>query len=197
MDFVTSDNTVDVTDARQTFEEVQPAARIRSGNPVHNLLDVYVQRLTDIDTTVEDLYDQKYIDTATGEELERLGRNVGVERKTGENDAKLRLRVKAGYETATSDGTYEDIAQTALIVLDADPSQVDIDTARDTADYATALVRANSSVISASPFTTAEIESLLSDAAVGGHRIILQATDVFTWDDANRGWGTVWGKHVE
>lgn len=197
MGLVTNEHRVDVSEAQQTFEDVQPAVTVKDDEPLTTLLEVAVNQFQRLDLEIDELYDQRFVDTATSEELERLGANVGIDRKTGEGDDKYRKRVRAGYAAATSRGTYEDIARVALLVLDAAPTEVTIDRARDTADPGTALVLADSSVVDSSPFTISEMEEILGDAAVGGHRVILQRSDVFTWDDSSLGWGTDWAAHVE
>lgn len=183
----------DFTEARETFEDEQPIHALRDDEPLADLLRTVLTELDDLDDEIATVFDGRFIETATGDELDFLASTVNIQRKTDETDERLRRRVRGVYEAAQSTGTYEDVAQVALFVLDADPEQVNLDPARETVDPATAVVEVEDAVINDSPFTEAEIERLLRRSAVGGHRLTLQRSNVFTWGDPDLGWGTKWG----
>lgn len=197
MTLVTNENRADVSEARQTFNEFQPAYNVEEGEPLHDLLQTIIKELQRIDLDIDQLYDQRFLSTATGEELERLGDIVDIDRKTGEGDNKLRQRIRGGFAVAVSKGTYDDIARVGHLVLDADPSDINIVTAEEvydkTGDPATVLIESDQSVIDSSALSSTEMETILTDAVVGGHRITIQPRDVFTWDVSGLGWGTIWG----
>jgi hypothetical protein len=183
----------DFRDVRETLQRVQPALRVTEDGNLDIYLRTILSQIKSLEADIGEVADQRFVETATGEELERLGEQVGVERKTGEADSALRRRIRAAYAAARSTGTYEDIAQVALLLLDADPSEISIVRAENTGSPGTARVEVPTPVLSASPLSEPQIVDILGDAAVGGHRIQIQQSDVFTWDDSSLGWGTDWG----
>lgn len=192
IEHVDEDDLVLTDDFVDTLTDIQSALDPLDGevNRAAELLSEQYVRLT---YNVDVLYDERYVDTATGTELDRLGANVGVRRPTGESDAKFRKRVKAGYVTANSRGTFSDVARAAVAILDCDTNQVSLERARHTSEAATARLSVEGTVLDNSLFTNTEIKDVLSDALVGGHRLELQRNDVFTWGDSTNGWDTEWG----
>jgi hypothetical protein len=168
------------------FERDTEVARL-----VKTLAQLYYRLDTDIDT----LRRSRYIESATGRELDRIGRSVNVFRPDGESDSKFRRRVFAGFARAQSTTTFEDFARVCLKVLDADPSDVRL--AQDySTDLGTIIVRVTTATLDASPFTNSEIVGLLEGAAPMSRRVVIQPTDVFTWGDTDKGWGTQWGGDI-
>lgn len=74
---------------------------------LQKLLQVVALENNRIDLDIEEIYDSKFLKTATGKELEKLGDLVGVNRKTTEGDIKLRKRIQAEFAAQASDTTYE------------------------------------------------------------------------------------------
>jgi len=159
---------------------------------VATLAAVYYRLGSDLDQLRRD----RYVETATGVELERRARPLGVERPTGEGDDAFRRRALAGRARATSRTTFEDFAETCLEVLDADPDQL-----RLTVDYddepGAVIVEATTTVIEASPFTSDQIVAFLEASLPMSRRVVLRPTDVASWGDGEKGWGTQWGGDIE
>ena len=192
MSAIPDEHTVDIEEARAIFEAQAPI-RVEQDDPLYDWLTLIVNELNRIDTDIDTLFDNRFLATAHGAHLERLAQNVGIDRKTGEGDDKLRQRARAGYAAAVSTGSYEGVARVALLALDASPGEVSLVRTEDTTDDATTVVKTPSNVIDDSPLSESEILAILEDAIIGGHRIEIQRTDVFTWDDSAQGWDTVWG----
>jgi hypothetical protein len=190
----TTNNAVD--ELREELSAQYPLLFVEPNDETDKLLRVLLTSLDRIDLDIDELFDERFVATATGRELERLGANVGIDRKTNEDDDTYRLRVRAGYAAANSAGTYEDIARVATLLLDTDPEAIELERAENTADPATAVIKVTNDVLDASPFTTSEITNILGDAVVGGHRIEIQTTDGFTWGDSSLGWDTEWATVV-
>jgi len=165
------------------FEQNTEAARL-----VETLASIYYR----LDTDIDQLRRDRYTETATGTELDRHGREVGVERPPGESNPAFRRRVLAGRGQATSRTTWADFAELVLDVLDCDADQVQM-TIDYTDELGAVIVEAESSVIDASPFSESTIVSFLEGALPMSRRVVVRATDVFTWDDPDKGWGTQWG----
>ncbi|OYR94044.1 hypothetical protein DJ71_02355 [Halorubrum sp. E3] len=149
---------------------------IDSDDPLAALLRTLVSQLHRVDAEIDDLYDQRFIDTATNRELELIGANVGVERRTGESDDSFRSRVRAGYRIATSDGTFKEIARAALALLDADPADIQLEGPPAT-DGGVGRVLVPDILVDESPLSQTEIASELTRAAPLGHRIEVLTDD--------------------
>ena len=159
---------------------------------VKTLAAVYYRLGSDLDQLRRD----RYLETATGVELERRARPLGIERPAGEGDDAFRRRALAGRARATSRTTFEDFAETCLKVLDADPDQL-----RLTVDYAdepgAVIVEVTTAVIDASPFGTDQIIAFLEASLPMSRRVVLRPTDVASWGDTEKGWGTQFGGDIE
>jgi len=84
--------------------------RIPSGDPHWNYLSAYATELSKVDSSINDLYDSRFLESASGRELEKLAAAAGgVTRRAGESDDKLRLRARLRKVGAASDGTSEHI----------------------------------------------------------------------------------------
>lgn len=83
---------------------------VESGNPtLWDYLSIFASELRTLDKNIDELYEQRFIESATGKELEKLGAPLGIVRRAGESDESLRFRVSVGKVIAASDGTASDI----------------------------------------------------------------------------------------
>lgn len=170
---------------------VRAEQRTEIARLVETLASVYYR----IDVDVDELRRDRYAATATGTELDRIGREVGVQRPVGEGDDAFRRRVMAGRARSTSETTWDDFAELVLNVLDAD--ETDVELAVDYGDELGAvIVRVTTSVLDAAPFSQAEIIQFLEAALPMSRRVVVRLTDVATWGDADKGWGTQWGGDI-
>ncbi len=155
------------------FEENTEVARM-----VETLATIYHR----IDVDIGQMREDRYIETATGRELDRRATPLGAERPTGESDDVFRRRALAARARSTSTTTFEDFADAVLTTLDAEPSDVELKV-----DYVDELgaviVRADSSVLDESPFSESEIKNLLDGAVPAGRRVVLRKTDGFQFSD--------------
>jgi len=121
------------------------------------------------------------IDDSSGEQLDRLGAIIGVRRKEGEGDDKLRARIKATATAARSSGTIRDILDATSSIVDTEVGRVELDF-----DYVvepgTVFVYLRSSDLDTLSVTTKELATILQDVVVAGHRVevIEQGSNPFT-----------------
>lgn len=76
-----------------------------------NLFSQQAQNLTDI---IHSMYTNRTINFAVGTQLDKLGNIVGASRQ-GLNDSQYRQRIRGKIASNTSEGTREEILQTALL----------------------------------------------------------------------------------
>jgi len=96
-----------ITDVRDNW----PLPTVEIADEPH---DTFLRALTSllyrIDVQIDELYDQRFVDTATGRELEKLLDPIGTARKAGESDTKLRYRGRILRSARASTGTINDLA---------------------------------------------------------------------------------------
>lgn len=98
---------------------------------LYKLLEVVALENNRIDLDIEEVYDDKFLGSATGEELEKIGDLVGVNRKTAEGDEKLRKRIQGEFIAQASDTTFETFASATLSILESNPRATEIKTPPD------------------------------------------------------------------
>ena len=159
---------------------------LEPGDNLYKLLQVVGSENRRLDLELESLYDNRFVDTATGRELEKLGRYVGVTRKTDEKDDKLRIRINAAFASQASDTTRDSFATIALLVLDADAESVSFSSPPET-EPKTVELTVDGSIIDASPLTIDEIQVLLNGAlSVDAQAVIISGGGfAFAGDDAS------------
>lgn len=127
-----------------------------------------------------------HVDDASGVQLDRIGLTAGVRRKENEGDARYRARIKATIIAGRSSGTFDDILSATTSILGTTEDSIELNTDL-SADPATALIYVHPSVLDATPLTTSDLTTVLSDVVLGGHQIevVRQGSDPFTFiDDA-------------
>jgi len=122
MTFIDKTNTPDVID-RWPYD----FQHIDDSDKLWDYMSAFASELRHIDVFIDELYEQRFLKTATGRELEKLAGEVGVTRQAGENDADLRYRTRLRKAIAASDGTAEDIETIMSIAFeDKDLSNIDV-----------------------------------------------------------------------
>lgn len=97
-----------------------------SSTSLYDYLGIFASELRRIDVFIDELYEQRFIGSATGTELEKLGAPLGIVRRADEDDESLRFRVSIGKVAAASDGTADDI-ESILSLAFGDERLADID----------------------------------------------------------------------
>lgn len=157
---------------------------------LYKLLTVITEENRRIDVGIEEIYDDKFLNTATGTELEKLGDWVGVERKTGEGDDKLRTRIKAEFAAQASDTTYETFAKVTLSILETTPKTIDINTPPNS-NPKVIEIEVDGSVLDDSSLSISELTPLLNKTVSADARVDIITTGTFAFagdDTALKGW---------
>lgn len=202
-DIITDEETVTVDEYITTVRTIQPALQFpeasahEPANAGTAILKTAKRQLDRLDIEIDELYEERFVDTANADHLERIAARYDLDRKTDEPDSELRQRIKAAQLVAQSRGTYQDIAKVALALLDAEPEQINIARPEETGEQGTGIIRVSSTVLDETPFSNSEIARTLSKAAIGGHRIIVEPKDAFRYGDPDNGWGSTWAQIIE
>ncbi len=96
------------------------------------LLTAIANEFATLDEVRHDIENAKFVDDATGDQLEKLATIFDLERRAGELDSTFRLRIKAALRSQLSSGTVEDVRDAVAILLNTTTSRVVIQEPYDT-----------------------------------------------------------------
>lgn len=150
---------------------------IQDDDLLYEYLGVYATELSELDADTNELYKQRYLDTATGHELANLGATVGVTREAGESDDRFRFRIKLAKAVAASDGTAEDIR--AIFTQAFDEETRDSITFERQADQPVVDVRIPAPGLDDIPLSDTEFETELERAFPCGYGVRVIPSDTF------------------
>jgi hypothetical protein len=160
------------------------------GDNLYKLLEVVALENNRIDLDIEEVYDDKFLESATGQELEKIGDLVGVDRKTAEGDEKLRKRIQAEFIAQASDTTYETFASATLSILGTNKNSVSITTPPQSPPKVVS-VDVDGGVIDDNPLSKTEIAGLLDKTVSADAKVNLVEKGTFAFagdDDTLKGW---------
>lgn len=120
-------------------------------------------------TNVTRLNRNHYVETATEGALDRIGELVQCYRKTGESDDSYAARIKAFGIGNVSDGTFRDVLDAVVSVLDVEYEDVRI-----TYDPAVATISVPVGTVTNSELTDTEFRTSIERSILAGHRLELQ-----------------------
>jgi hypothetical protein len=134
------------------------------------LINALLSEADRIDETLQDVYDEQHIDTASGKSLEQFGKLVNTPRKQGESDTKYRTRVKAEFAQSLTGTNFDAFVEFVTTVINTDINNFDILT-RYKQDPASVVISANPEVYQSVELTTTEIADLLDGGVPAGHTV--------------------------
>jgi len=94
--------------------------------PLHDILTVFEYSSIELQYDISDVYEQIYLDSATGYELRALAAEVGITPETGETDDHLQFRTQLRKTTLRSDGTLPDLLKILQRVFGEDTAKISI-----------------------------------------------------------------------
>ena len=139
--------------------------------------------LTELDRFDEDLTDvleAHHLDTATGEELGKIGNLGDIQRRDGESDEAYRERIRANLAVGNSDGTFEDLVQLSGLVLQTNETNITINT--DISQDPVALVSVDKNIVSertSNDFDKQNLVDVLNKSVSAGHVVYIESVGTF------------------
>ncbi len=152
------------------------AVVIRDGELPHHILETLASILDDLDTDIQDVYDTRFINTATDGHLEKIGEQVGVTRLNQQSDEALRIRVESGYARAVSDSTFDTFSRVVLNVFDAESQEI---TLEGDDGEPVVIVHVPLSRIEESPLTDSQIAEELTESVPASDGVRVKGTGTF------------------
>lgn len=183
MDIGTTDNVEEIIE--NWDHPIQPEEE----DNLYKLLTVLASENDRLDIELDSLYDNRFLSTATGKELEKIGDLVGINRKTDEGDEKLRKRIRGAFAANASDTTYESFANTTISILEGGPNTIGFVTPPESPSK-TVRVEIDGSLLEQSPLTENELKILLKGALSVDANLEIQYRGTFGFegdDDSLKG----------
>lgn len=163
----------DIQDGRNIVEaddEWDSGIEFTPNSNTYKLVRALLSEADRVDGDIEDVYDAHHIGTASGDDLDKLGSLVNTSRKTGEEDAAYRARIKAEFRAATIATTFEEFIEFVSEVLGTNPDNVDLFT-----NYggspAIVDVSADTTVYNNAALTPTQLKDIFGSGVPAGHEV--------------------------
>jgi hypothetical protein len=98
--------------------DIPPTVQKESNN--YSLLRGLFQSADAVDGSLEIIYNGHHVNTASGEDLDEIGKFVGVDRESDESDSRYRTRIKARFRAATIEPTTDNFTEFVSAILATD-----------------------------------------------------------------------------
>lgn len=148
------------------------------GSNTYKLMNALVGVLDRLSMNTEQVLSSHHIRTAHGRELDNLGQTVNVRRLEGESDDKYRLRIQTEFRLNSIEGTFDEVAEFIIVLLNSSADNVIFDQRFD-ADPAVLYVSAQADIYDNTPLTRQEIIDLAGRVVSAGHEIKLEESGTF------------------
>jgi len=153
---------------------------------ISDILQAIETELDRIDVEIDELYEQRFLATATTNELQKLAGEVGVQRQTNESDERLRFRAQIAKAVIQSSENIYAMGQLFKILFGADASRITVTSV--TSEPVVDIV-IPSDLIDDIPLTKTELEAELNELVPSGDGIQIQTEDTFTFTGETTGAG--------
>jgi len=151
-----------------------------SFNRTTNTFKLYSALISDTyerEQTLEAVRDGTHVRTAEDEVLEKIGRLVGVQRRTNENDDTLRARIIAEGASGLSDGTFESVLEIVATILNINTTEirlVPLHSVGDRVGGGVTYIRVPENALDASNIDNTTLTEIFDGLVFAGHRVVVQ-----------------------
>jgi len=154
--------------------DIPPTVQKESNN--YSLLRGLFQSVDEVDESLEIIYDGHHINTASGEDLDEIGKFVGVDRESNESDSRYRTRIKARFRAATIEPTTDNFTEFVAAILATD---IDNFTILREQFRPEVTVSAQGDVWESRNLNVQTLVELLEDGVPAGHAVNVQEQGTF------------------
>jgi len=154
--------------------DIPPTVQKESNN--YSLLRGLFQSVDEVDESLEIIYDGHHINTASGEDLDEIGKFVGVDRESNESDSRYRTRIKARFRAATIEPTTDNFTEFVAAILATD---IDNFTILREQFRPEVTVSAQGDVWESRNLNVQTLVELLEDGVPAGHAVNIQEQGTF------------------
>jgi hypothetical protein len=168
-----------ITDGRNINDavsewDIPPTIQEESNN--YALLRGLLQPPDKVDESAELIYNAHHINTAAGEDLDEIGKFVGVDRESNESDSRYRTRIKARFRAATIEPTTDNFTEFVAAILATD---IDNFTILREQFRPEVTISAQGNVWESNDLTAQTLVELLEDGVPAGHAVNVQEQGTF------------------
>jgi len=153
---------------------------------VYDLLTVLETEYDRIDVELDELQEQRFIETATGVELDKLASEVGVIRETGESDERLRFRTQIAKAITRSSGNIYELVQLFKILFGDNTSNIVL---TPVTDEPVIKMDVPDVILQKVPVDVSTLEDLLSQSLPSGDSLSITTNKTFAFDGTEDGAG--------
>lgn len=132
----------------------------------------------ELESNLQEVKDGHQLATATGDELDKIGYMVGLNRKSGESDEKFRVRIQTRFRVNFTGSSYDEITEFITTIMNVSPDTIDFVT-NYSGEPGTLTVQGTGDVFSQSILTPSEISDFASQVAPAAHRVVLEEQGSF------------------
>lgn len=161
---------------------------VTSPYPTHDtewdaLLTAIAKEFEELDAVREDILTSKFVDDATGEQLDKLASIFQLERDSSFTTEEFRQRIKVALRSQLASGTIDEIEETIAVLLDDDIENV---TVVETTDLEPATIQLD---VDESQFDTSILADVADDLVAAGVdvgiRVVINRGDTLVADDGH------------
>ena len=154
--------------------DIPPTVQTKSNN--YSLLRGLFQSVDAVDESLEIIYDGHHINTASDEDLDEIGKFVGVDRESNESDNRYRTRIKARFRAATIEPTTDNFTEfvAAILATDIDNFTLILQQFRPEV-----IISAQSEIWEQNNLTAETVVDILESGVPAGHAVNVQEQGTF------------------
>lgn len=115
------------TAADRMYSHIKPAFEARDNENWSTLVEDFAAEFDQIKEARKEVAVSRYVETAIGQQLDRIGEFVQTPRKTEESDEHYRARLIVNFKSITAGGTIDDFLEVSETILETDPSNITIE----------------------------------------------------------------------
>jgi len=119
--------------------------------------------------SLETVYAEQHIATATNSSLDKFGQLLGVTRKAGESDVKFRARIRAIFAASIDSSTHTEIVELFATILNVSVEDIDLD--YNISEEPVAVMSIPSNAIEQSALNVIDISELANVVVAASHRV--------------------------
>jgi len=128
--------------------------------------------------SLETVYAEQHIATATNSSLDKFGQLLGVTRKTGESDVKFRARIRAIFAASIDSATHTEIVELFATILSIPVTNISLE--YDISEEPVAIMSLPTDAIEDSTLNVTDISELVNAVVAASHRIDVVEQGSFT-----------------
>jgi len=151
--------------------------------PIHDILSVISLYVDETDQRLEDILKQRFLQTATGAELEKLAAEVGIVREGGETDEHLRYRTLLAKAGSRCDGTLDSIETVLAVLFGSKVNTIEITPVSNSPTLAITIPQ---TLLDDIPLSETELETGLQRIVPAGDPVTVATGDTFIFGESAR-----------